>query len=51
MDLSEIEKFRDPIFRTSHLYSIREKARAGDQLLLFTYGFGSTWCGLILEKV
>ena len=25
MDLSEIEKFRDPIFRTSHLYSIRER--------------------------
>ena len=25
MDLSEIEKFRDPIWRTSHLYSIRER--------------------------
>ena len=25
MDLSEIEKFRDPIFRTSNLYSIRER--------------------------
>jgi 3-oxoacyl-[acyl-carrier-protein] synthase III len=23
----------------------------GDQMLLFTYGFGSTWCGFILEKV
>ncbi len=22
----------------------------GDRLLLFTYGFGSTWCGLLLEK-
>lgn len=28
-----------------------EKALPGDRLLLFTYGFGSTWCGLILEKV
>ena len=36
-----------------HLESLlaSKKARAGDQLLLFTYGFGSTWCGLILEKV
>ena len=25
MDLSEIEEFRDPIWRTSHLYSIRER--------------------------
>jgi 3-oxoacyl-[acyl-carrier-protein] synthase III len=25
-------------------------ALSGDQLLLFTYGFGSTWCGLTLEK-
>ena len=25
MDLSEIERFRDPIFRTSNLYSIRER--------------------------
>jgi 3-oxoacyl-[acyl-carrier-protein] synthase III len=36
-----------------HLESLleSEKAFPGDQLLLFTYGFGSTWCGLILEKV
>ena len=36
-----------------HLESLlaSKNARAGDQLLLFTYGFGSTWCGLILEKV
>ena len=25
------------------------EARAGDPMLLFTYGFGSSWCGLILE--
>ena len=25
MDLSEIDKFRDPIFRISNLYSIRER--------------------------
>ena len=36
-----------------HLQSLLEskKSLPGDQLLLFTYGFGSTWCGLILEKV
>ena len=36
-----------------HLESLlnSRKALSGDQLLLFTYGFGSTWCGLILEKV
>jgi 3-oxoacyl-[acyl-carrier-protein] synthase III len=36
-----------------HLQSLLEakKALPGDQMLLFTYGFGSTWCGLILEKV
>ena len=36
-----------------HLQSLLASKRAlrGDQLLLFTYGFGSTWCGLILEKV
>ncbi len=36
-----------------HLESLLDsrKALSGDQLLLFTYGFGSTWCGLILEKV
>jgi 3-oxoacyl-[acyl-carrier-protein] synthase III len=36
-----------------HLESLLESKRAlpGDRMLLFTYGFGSTWCGLILEKV
>ena len=36
-----------------HLESLlaSKKALTGDQMLLFTYGFGSTWCGLILEKV
>ena len=36
-----------------HLESLlaSKKALPGEQLLLFTYGFGSTWCGLILEKV
>ena len=36
-----------------HLESLlaSKKALPGDQMLLFTYGFGSTWCGLILEKV
>ena len=36
-----------------HLESLLASKRAlpSDQLLLFTYGFGSTWCGLIVEKV
>jgi 3-oxoacyl-[acyl-carrier-protein] synthase III len=36
-----------------HLESLLASRMAlpGDQMLLFTYGFGSTWCGLILEKV
>jgi 3-oxoacyl-[acyl-carrier-protein] synthase-3 len=34
-----------------HLADIRAHNRipAGQRLLLFTYGFGSSWCGLILE--
>lgn len=34
-----------------HLAEIRASGRipAGERLLLFTYGFGSSWCGLILE--
>ncbi|MGH7958591.1 MAG: 3-oxoacyl-[acyl-carrier-protein] synthase III C-terminal domain-containing protein [Opitutaceae bacterium] len=34
-----------------HLAEIRAANRipAGERLLLFTYGFGSSWCGLILE--
>lgn len=34
-----------------HLAEIRANSavRAGERLLLFTYGFGSSWCGLILE--
>jgi 3-oxoacyl-[acyl-carrier-protein] synthase-3 len=34
-----------------HLQSLIEsgRARPGDKLMLFTYGFGSTWAGLILE--
>ncbi len=34
-----------------HLAEIRARpdVRAGERLLLFTYGFGSSWCGLILE--
>lgn len=35
-----------------HLESLLASGKAGpgDQLLLFTYGFGSTWAGLVLEK-
>jgi 3-oxoacyl-[acyl-carrier-protein] synthase III len=34
-----------------YLAEIRSAARipAGERLLLFTYGFGSSWCGLLLE--
>lgn len=34
-----------------HLAEIRRQGSiaAGQRLLLFTYGFGSSWCGLILE--
>jgi 3-oxoacyl-[acyl-carrier-protein] synthase III len=34
-----------------HLAEIRaeDRIRAGQRLLLFTYGFGSSWCGLVLE--
>ena len=34
-----------------HLQEIRAQGSvpAGEKLLLFTYGFGSSWCGLILE--
>ncbi len=34
-----------------HLAELRALGRipAGQRLLLFTYGFGSSWCGLILE--
>jgi 3-oxoacyl-[acyl-carrier-protein] synthase III len=34
-----------------HLAEIRAQNRlpAGQRLLLFTYGFGSSWCGLVLE--
>lgn len=34
-----------------HLAEIRREQRVtpGQKLLLFTYGFGSSWCGLILE--
>ncbi len=35
-----------------HLAALRASGgiRAGDRLLLFTYGFGSSWCGLLLEQ-
>jgi 3-oxoacyl-[acyl-carrier-protein] synthase III len=34
-----------------HLGDIRARGTipAGERLLLFTYGFGSSWCGLLLE--
>jgi 3-oxoacyl-[acyl-carrier-protein] synthase III len=34
-----------------YLQELRRSGRvpAGSRLLLFTYGFGSSWCGLLLE--
>ena len=34
-----------------HLAELRQQRRVseGQRLLLFTYGFGSSWCGLLLE--